>query len=309
MLYGAIEAGGTKVLCGVGLQTGELADCVSIPTRGPTETIRDIANYFRAHPVSRLGVASFGPLDLDPQHSTYGAITNTPKVAWRGANFRQALQDALQLPVVIDTDVNAAVLAEHAWGAATHVTSCLYLTIGTGVGGGIMVDHRPLHGLMHPEMGHIGISRKPNDPFPGICPTHADCLEGLASGPAMAARWQVVPYDLPDFHPAWALEADYLAQAIATYIYVLSPQRIILGGGVMQQTALLPAIRRAVVRILNGYIARHELLTEEIDNFIVPAQLGQFAGLRGGLWLALAYEGSASHGDGGDEHNLTTPSD
>ena len=290
--YGAIEAGGTKVLCDVGRRTGELLDHVTIPTRSPHDTLPDVIAFFRTHQVRSLGVASFGPLDLDPTHATYGALTNTPKVAWRGVNWFRFLTDSVKIPVTIETDVNAAILAEHAWGSAISVHTALYVTVGTGIGGGAMVAGRPLHGLMHPEMGHIGIHKLQRDVFPGLCPVHGDCLEGLASGPALSQRWHVTPDSLPAPHRGWSWEADYLAQALATYIYVLSPQRIVLGGGVMRHTLLFPAIRQRVVQLLQGYIERPELQLDKMDNYIVPAQLGSLTGLYGGLQLAISSESS-----------------
>ncbi len=290
ILYGAIEAGGTKVLCGVGKRSGEMLDYVSIPTRSPQDTLPEVIAFFRAHPVKRLGVASFGPLDLDPKHATYGCLTNTPKIAWRGVNWYRLLTEGLKIPVTVETDVNAAILAEHAWGSAISVHTALYVTVGTGIGGGAMVAGRPLHGLMHPEMGHIGVHRLLEDVFPGLCPAHGDCLEGMASGPALSQRWDVSPACLPTTHRGWAWEADYLAQALATYIYVLSPQRIVLGGGVMQHIPLFPAIRQRVTELLKGYIKRPEL--DKMDTYIVPASLAPLTGLYGGLRLAISSESS-----------------
>jgi fructokinase len=282
---GGIELGGTKVVCGVG-RPGDLLDTQTFPTRDPKATVDDIIGFFRARPVSRIGVASFGPLILDPRSPSYGALGNTPKLAWRGLNLPRVLTDNLSVNVTIDTDVNAAALAEHILGSGQGADTCLYLTIGTGIGGGFSTGRGSWIGLSHPEMGHIPIPRMANDPFPGVCPSHGACLEGMASGPAIAARWQTPGESLASTHPAWALEAAYLAHAIANYIYVLEPHKIVLGGGVMQQTALLPTIQQQVVELLHGYLSQPEVSEEGIVHYIVMPTLGQLAGLHGALLLA-----------------------
>jgi fructokinase len=217
---------------------------------------------------------------LNPDSPTWGYITSTPKAAWRNFDLAGAIREALGVPVPFDTDVNAAVLGEARWGAARGVANCLYLTVGTGIGGGAIVSGRLLHGLTHPEMGHVRIPHDlAEDPFAGACPYHGDCLEGLASGPAIEARWGVKPEELAPDHPAWALEAKYLAYGIANYVCTLSPERILLGGGVMRQTGLYPAITRELERVLAGYVSKIPLA--------IPPQLGGLAGVLGALALAM----------------------
>ncbi len=229
----------------------------------------------------------FGPLDLRPASPTHGHILSTPKPGWSGADVLGPLRAAFSVPVTLDTDVNAAALAEWQWGVARGCDPTLYLTVGTGIGGGAITGGRPLHGLLHPEMGHVSVRRHPWDPagFAGICPFHGDCLEGMASGPALAARWGADPGSLPADHVAWDIEALYLAQALTAYIYILSPQRIVLGGGVMHQPALLDKVREQVRALLGGYI-ESDAVAGSIDRFIVAPELGDRAGVLGALALA-----------------------
>lgn len=293
-LYGGIEAGGTKFVCAVGTGPDDLRAEVRFPTTTPQETIRRALEFFRDQQdrlgggIRAIGIASFGPVDPNPASPTFGHITSTPKPGWQNVDLAGEIRRGLNLPVGFDTDVNGAALAEGLWGAAQGLDTFIYLTIGTGIGGGGMVGGRRLHGLLHPEMGHIRIPHdRQADPFAGICPYHGDCLEGLASGPAIAARWGAPPEDLPPDHPAWALEAHYLALALANFICTLSPQRIILGGGVMQQPHLFSRIRAEVPRLLNGYIpARPILDEEEMQAYIVPPALGARAGVLGAIALA-----------------------
>ncbi len=286
-LVGGIEAGGTKFVCAVGTGPGDLRATARIPTTTPGETLARVAGFFKDQPdpVTALGIGSFGPVDVDPGSPTFGYITSTPKPGWAQTDFAGTIRRALGVPVAFDTDVNAAALAESLWGAATHVRTFLYVTVGTGIGGGAFVEGRPLHGLVHPEIGHLTVPRAPDDTFEGICPFHGDCLEGLASGPALRARWGQSAETLAPDHPGWTLEAHYLAHALVSAIYVLSPERIVLGGGVMQQTHLFPLIRRRVREILNGYIQAEALLTG-IDSFIVPSPLEGRAGILGALAMA-----------------------
>jgi fructokinase len=261
------------------------------PTTTPDATIRHAVEFLRAEqgrqgPLAAVGIASFGPVDLQPRSPTYGFITSTPKPGWANVDIVGAARAALEVPVGFDTDVNAAGLAEWRWGAARGLDSVLYLTVGTGIGGGGLMDGRLLHGLVHPEMGHIRIPHDLNaDPFPGACPFHGDCLEGLASGPAMRARWQQAAEDLPDDHAAWPLEARYLALAVVNFVCTLSPQRIVLGGGVMSHPPLLGLIRAQVVDLLNNYVRAPQLI-EQIDEYIVTPALAGRAGVLGGLALA-----------------------
>jgi fructokinase len=233
-----------------------------------------------------VGISSFGPVDLNPDSDTYGFITTTPKSGWANTNFAGAVERALGLPVGFDTDVNGAALGEHRWGAAQGLDTFVYLTIGTGIGGGGLVGGRLMHGLVHPEMGHIHIPHdREADPFPGLCPYHGDCLEGLATGPALKERWGQPPESLPPNHPVWPLEAHYLALGLVNLICTLSPQRIIMGGGVMKGPGLLAMIRSEVQDLLNGYVQAPEIL-DDIDDYIVPPALGDRAGVLGAIALA-----------------------
>jgi fructokinase len=290
-IYGAIEAGGTKFVCIVGSGPDDIRAETRFATTTPDATLRNALEFLCAEQVRQgalaaVGIASFGPVDLHPASPTYGFITSTPKPGWANVDMAGATQAALGVPVGFDTDVNAAGLAEWRWGAARDVDSVLYLTVGTGVGGGGMMDGRLLHGLVHPEMGHIRIPHDLDaDPFPGVCPFHGDCLEGLASGPAIKARWQQAAENLPDDHPAWQLEAHYLALALVNFVCTLSPQRIVVGGGVTSNAQLLGMIRTQVVDLLNNYVRAPEIV-EHIDGYIVAPALGGRAGVLGGLALA-----------------------
>jgi fructokinase len=286
-LYGGIEAGGTKFVCAVGTGPYDIRAEVRFPTTTPDETIRRAAAFFREQPepVAAVGIGSFGPVDPDPASPTYGSITTTPKPGWAHTNVRTAITQALAVPVGFDTDVNVAALGEYRWGAAQGLDTFVYLTVGTGIGGGGMVGGKLMHGLVHPEMGHIRVPRRHDDGFEGSCPFHGDCLEGLAAGPAMEKRWQTGAENLGPDHPAWDLEAYYLAHALMSYICILSPQRIILGGGVMSQPHLFPLIRRKVQEQLNGYVQSPALL-EGIDGYILPPGLGNRAGVLGSIALA-----------------------
>lgn len=291
MIFGGIEAGGTKFVCAVGDSKGKIIEKVVIPTTTPAETIPKVINFFKRvqqeQPFVAMGIGSFGPVDPDLRSAHYGYITTTPKLAWSQFDFLGSIKKEFKLPMGFDTDVNAAALGEYRWGQAQGLDTFIYLTVGTGIGGGGMINGRLMHGLMHPEMGHIFIPHnKERDPFEGVCPFHGDCLEGLASGPAIMKRWQVKSaLDLPDDHPAWAIEADYLAAAIANWIEILSPQKIIIGGGVMRQKHLLAKIHPKVQAILNGYI-KHRTILDEIDTYIVSPGLGDQAGICGAIALA-----------------------
>ncbi len=285
--YGAIEAGGTKFVCAVGTSPDDLRDLQRIPTASPQQTLDQVVSYLRAHlPLQAVGIASFGPIDLKPDSPTFGYITSTPKPGWRDTDLRGTIQRALGVPVGFDTDVNAAALGEQRWGAAQRLDTFIYLTIGTGIGGGGMIAGQLMHGLVHPEMGHIRIPHDwQTDPFPGVCPFHGDCFEGLASGPALEQRWGQRGEDLPSDHPAWALESNYIALALHNFVCTLSPERIILGGGAMQHAALFPLIRNQFRRLLNHYV-QALAITTGIDDYIVPPGLGNRAGVLGAIALA-----------------------
>lgn len=289
-LWGGIEAGGTKFVCALGSDPDDLRAEVRVPTTTPAETLRRAIEFFRqqqhGEPLSAIGVGSFGPLDPNPTSPTFGHITTTPKLGWAQTDVVGALRQALDVPVGFDTDVNVAALGEHRWGAAQGLDTFIYLTIGTGIGGGGMVNGRLMHGLIHPEMGHIRIPHDwEADPYPGACPYHGDCLEGLASGPALEGRWGQRGETLPPDHPAWPLEARYLALGLVNCICTLSPQRIIMGGGVMAAPGLFRVVRREVQALLNGYVQAPEIL-ERIDEYIVPPGLGNRAGVLGAIALA-----------------------
>jgi fructokinase len=274
----------------VGSGPGDLRAKVRIPTTTPGVTIERIVRFLGQHqemgPMAAVGIASFGPVDPNPSSPTFGHITTTPKPGWAHTDLAGPIGRELGIPVGFDTDVNAAALAEHQWGAARGLEDFVYLTIGTGIGGGALVDGKLVHGLNHPEMGHMRVPHDLEaDPFAGSCPYHGDCLEGLAAGPALEARWGQRADTLPADHPAWILEAEYLALGLANLACVLLPQRMILGGGIMQQPLLLPRIRRRVQELLNGYL-QVPMILDQIDSYIVPPGLGDQAGVLGAIALA-----------------------
>ncbi len=292
-LFGGIEAGGTKFVCAVGSGPKDVVDSIRFPTTTPEETIGKSIEFFKkagtSTPVKAIGIASFGPVDPDPVSPFYGYITSTPKPGWAHTNFAGAVRDALDIPVILDTDVNTAALGEYKWGAAQGLNDFIYLTVGTGIGGGGLINGKLMHGMVHPEMGHIRIPHDfKADPYVGGCPFHGDCLEGMASGKAMEKRWGKLPLELPPDHPAWELEATYLALGVANLVCTLSPKRIILGGGVMKGPELIGNIRKKVVRILNNYIVSPEI-SERIDSYIVAPGLGDMAGVLGAIALAQSY--------------------
>jgi fructokinase len=290
-LFGGIEGGGTKFVCIIARGPGDIVAEARIPTTTPDETLSRTVEFFRAEqaergPLAAIGVGCFGPVDLREGSATWGFITTTPKAGWANVDVAGPLTKGLGVPVAFDTDVNAAAFGEARWGAAQGLDTFVYLTVGTGIGGGGLLGGQPMHGLVHPEMGHMLLPRDPTaDAFPGVCPFHGGCLEGLASGPAMLARWGQPAESLPADHPAWALEARYLALAVVNLVCTLSPQRVVLGGGVMEQAQLFPLIRRDVVRLLNGYIQAREIL-EAIDTYIVPPGLGTRSGRLGAIAMA-----------------------
>jgi fructokinase len=290
-LFGGIEAGGTKFVCAVGSANGDIQDKIVIPTTTVTETMSQVIEYFKkAHknqPLSAIGIASFGPIELNRDSLHYGYITTAPKTGWNYFDFLGTMYNSFALPLGWDTDVNSAALGEYRFGTAKNLDTFIYITVGTGIGAGGMVSGKLMHGLTHPEMGHIFIPYDDKkDKFVGVCPFHGNCLEGLASGPAIKKRWKVdTALDLPPQHPAWDLEADYLAAAFANYILILSTQMIIVGGGVMKQKELLPKICTRVKTLLNGYI-KHEKIIAKIDDYIVQPGLGEQSGICGALVLA-----------------------
>ncbi|WP_010648115.1 ROK family protein [Oceanobacillus massiliensis] len=282
MLLGGIEAGGTKFVCAVGDEKGNIIEKVSFPTRNPEETLNDVKEFFNHHPIEALGVGSFGPIDLNKDSTSYGMILNTPKIKWKNYNLLGSLKKDFDIPIFIDTDVNAACSAEYKYGAGRDVGSCLYITVGTGIGAGLVQDGRIFQGKNHSEMGHIFVRQHPDDPFEGGCPYHRNCLEGLASGPAIEARYGTKGALLVDNENVWEMEAYYLAQAIMNYTVTLYPERIIVGGGVLKQEGLYPLIRRHLVEMMNGYID-----VGEVDKFIVAPELGDAQGVRGAMSLVV----------------------
>lgn len=291
MLFGGIEAGGTKFACVVGTGPDDIRAEARVPTTSPADTLGEVLRFFRAQqaalgPLDAIGIGSFGPVDLHPASSRFGFITSTPKPGWADTDVAGPFRREFGVPVAFDTDVNAAALGEWRHGAAQGLDTFLYLTVGTGIGGGGLAGGRVLHGLVHPEMGHVRVPHDLGaDPFPGACPFHGDCLEGLASGPAMAARWGRPAHELPADHRAWALEARYLALALQGFVCTLSPQRVVMGGGVMAQPQLLPLVRRELGALLNAYIQAPEVL-DGLDAYVVAPALGRRSGVTGALVLA-----------------------
>lgn len=281
-----IEAGGTKFVIGIGNENGEIIVRESYPTLTPKETINQCKEFILKHQPDAVGIASFGPINLDRKSEKYGYITSTPKPGWANTALVSEIQSIFNGPIGFDTDVNGAALGESIWGKGKDVTSCLYLTIGTGIGGGYVENNQCLHGLLHPEMGHILIQRHPDDNFEGVCPYHGSCFEGLASGPSIEARYQTSANNLPIDHNAWKIEANYIAQALVNYILILSPKIIVLGGGIMHQTHLFPMIRQEVKLLLKNYI-QHPYILDCDENYITNPGLGDNSGLLGAFALAM----------------------
>jgi len=288
--WGAVEAGGTKIVCLVGSDPDRIVAQTRIPTGTPARTLAEVVAFFRAAadehgPLDAIGIASFGPLELRRAHPRYGCITTTPKPGWAGVDLVGPLRSAFGVPVGFDTDVNGAALGEGRWGAAQDVDTFVYLTVGTGVGGGAVIDGSVAHGLGHPEMGHLSVPRRPGDDFPGSCPFHADCLEGMAGGAAIAARWgrPAERLDGDDLRRAVELEAAYLAAGLRNIVYTLAPQRIVIGGSVSALPGLFSLIRARLAETLAGYPALPE---HSAEDFVTPAALGALAGPAGALVLA-----------------------
>lgn len=283
MRLGALEAGGTKMVCAIGDEKGNIEERVSIPTKAPEETIPLLIDFFKQRNIDALGIGCFGPLELNKKAEKYGYITTTTKLAWRNFDFLGSMKKALQCPVGFDTDVNGSVLGEVTFGQAKGKSCALYLTIGTGIGAGIYIEGKLLHGMLHPEAGHVLITRRETDTYGGKCPYHKNCLEGLAAGPAIEGRYGKKAVDLAEEEDVWDLEADYIAQALTGYILTLSPEIIILGGGVMHQMQLFPLIRKKVTEYLGGYVNTEEL--SDMEHYIVPASLHDDQGIMGCLEL------------------------
>jgi fructokinase len=290
-LYGAIEGGGTKFICAVGAAPNNIRVEARFETTTPEETMKQVVEFFQTQEralgkIAAIGFACFGPLDPDTNSRTYGYVLPTPKPGWSNANVLGMLRDSFDIPIAFDTDVNGAALGERRWGRAQGLKTFIYLTVGTGIGGGAYVEGNLLHGLIHPEMGHVIVRHDmAKDPFKGVCPFHADCFEGLASGVAIEKRWGKRGSSLPADHPAWDLEADYIAQALGNYVMTLSPQRIIIGGGVGSLPQLLPRVQKKTRDYINGYI-QSPVLLENIETYIVHPGLGNRSGILGAFALA-----------------------
>lgn len=282
MIFGAIEAGGTKFVCAVSDENLNIIERVSIPTTKPEETMKEVYAFFDRYEVDSIGIGSFGPIDVHPKSATYGSITSTPKLAWAHYPFLDEMKKRYDIAYAFTTDVNAAAYGEIKKGVAFGSNSCIYITVGTGIGAGIVIDSKIIHGFGHPEAGHISVQHHPNDQFDGLCPYHTSCLEGLASGPAIEKRWGKKAQELEKTHQAWEIEAYYLAQALVDYTLVVSPDKIVFGGGVMKQSQLYPLIFAEFKKLMNEYVA-----TPLLEDYIVPCGLGDDAGITGCLLLAM----------------------
>ncbi|EAE7959937.1 ROK family protein [Listeria monocytogenes] len=289
MVYGAIEAGGTKFVVAIGEKSGKIIKRESYPTTEPAETMKAVIQFFKQYEdeLKAIGIGSFGPIDIRKSSATYGYITQTPKLAWRNYDIVGAMKKEFNVPIGFTTDVNAAALGEVSLGAAAGLDSCIYLTIGTGIGGGAVVSGKILEGFSHPEMGHIMVRRHKRDRFTGNCPSHSDCLEGLAAGGAIEKRWGQKAAELAENEEVWNLEAHYIAQALMNYTLILSPERIVLGGGVMKQRQLFPLVRQKLKALVNNYVQLPDL-----DEYIVPPKLEDDAGITGCVLLAVDAEES-----------------
>lgn len=281
MMYGAIEAGGTKFVCAISDENFEIKERVSIPTTTPEETLSHVFEFFDQFKLDSIGIGSFGPIDVNKKSATYGYVTTTPKVAWTNFDFLGAVKKRYEIPVGWTTDVNAAALGELKKGAAIGLDSCVYLTVGTGIGGGAVVNGKLLSGYGHPEMGHMLVRLHPDESYGGFCPYHGNCLEGIAAGPAIEGRYGVKGHELADKIEVWQMEAYYLAQALMNYTLILSPERIVLGGGVMKQNQLYTLVREEFKKLMAGYVA-----VPPLEEYIVAPGLGDNAGVTGCLLLA-----------------------
>lgn len=281
-MLGAIEAGGTKFVCAVGDNDFKIIKKISFPTTYPEVTLQWVFDFFNGYgELKAIGIGSFGPIDINKMSEKYGYITSTPKKYWRVFNFLGEMKKHFDLPIGWNTDVNAACLGEYEVGSAAYNDSCLYITVGTGIGGGAIIDGRIIEGFGHTEMGHLMIGKHPEDHFVGACPYHGDCLEGLASGPSIYKRYGKKAQDLDPEHKIWRFIAYYLAQALVNYTLILRPEKIILGGGVMKQPNMIDLVKQEFTLLLKNYVE-----TPDIDSYIVGPLLGNDAGITGGLILA-----------------------
>lgn len=281
-MIAGIELGGTKTVVSTGTADGVVHEEWRFPTTCPEATIDHVVRWLRTRGIpTAIGVGAFGPVRVTQGSESHGRLLATPKPGWSGFSIKEALTNAFQqAKVIIDTDVNAAVLAEARLGAAKGLNDVAYITIGTGIGAGILSGGHLIHGALHPEFGHIKVPRKPGDNFPGVCPFHGDCLEGLACGPSIAARWGAPAIELPGDHPAWETEAWYLAHGVLALLGIVSPARIIIGGGVSQAVGLHARTEALLHEIAAGYFS-------PLGNtpYLVAPTLGQQAGIIGSLLL------------------------
>jgi fructokinase len=293
-LFGGIEAGGTKFVCIAARGRAEIVAQATFPTTLPGETIARVNEFFQPYrkELIAIGIGSFGPVDLHPQSPTYGYITTTPKPGWAQTDLRGGVMNVLGVPTAFDTDVNAAAVGEYMFVPENkRCDPLLYITIGTGIGVGVLINGQPLHGLVHPEIGHMALPRDPQeDPFIGNCPYHRDCWEGLASGPAMAKRWGQPADQLPEDHPGWELEAGYIGRAIANLICAFSPLKVVLGGGVAQHPGLLDRVHDRTLSYLNGYV-QSDLVLRRMQEYIVSPSLGTRSGSLGAVAMAMRLAG------------------
>lgn len=285
MRIGALEAGGTKMVCAVGDENGQILERASIVTENPDKTMPEILEFFRQYTLDAIGIGTFGPVDLDRTSPTYGYITSTPKISWRNFNLLGSMKREFAVPIGLDTDVNASAIGEASYGITRGLDSSIYITVGTGIGVGVILDGKAVHGMQHPEAGHILLVRHPEDNYTGRCPYHPNCLEGLASGPAIEERFGVKAAELPGDSLAWEIESFYLAQALVDFTLVYSPKRIVLGGGVMHQKQLFPKIREKYREMLNHYLDTPYV--KDLNNYIIPYSLDDNQGIMGCIRIGL----------------------
>ena len=285
MRIGALEAGGTKMVCAVGDENGQILERASIVTENPDKTMPEILEFFRQYTLDAIGIGTFGPVDLDRTSPTYGYITSTPKISWRNFNLLGSMKREFAVPIGLDTDVNASAIGEASYGITRGLDSSIYITVGTGIGVGVILDGKAVHGMQHPAAGHILLVRHPEDNYTGRCPYHPNCLEGLASGPAIEERFGVKAAELPGDSLAWEIESFYLAQALVDFTLVYSPKRIVLGGGVMHQKQLFPKIREKYREMLNHYVDTPYV--KDLNNYIVPYSLDDNQGIMGCIRIGL----------------------
>lgn len=291
-LLGAVETGGTKIVCAVGDEDGNILERIRIPTDVPEKSIPEVIGFFEGKGIDAIGIGAFGPIDVIPGSPGYGCIRKCERRGWSHYPLLRTLCDSLDVPGRMDTDVNAACLGEHVHGAGKGCGVLMYITVGTGIGVGIVIDGRPLHGMMHPEGGHVPAIRHPDDSFEGTCPFHGSCIEGLACGPAIQERWGAPASSLYERPEVWEMESRYLSQLVCGCVMTVAPNKVVMGGGVMSQKSLFPMIRKGVADLLSGYMDCPE--TADMDEYIVPSPLNGDSGILGALELAK----SALDGDG-----------